>query len=215
MREAGAADLGALVGAVAQEVWAPAGTATLYLVASTSHLAEGWRGHVPRLELAADPATSATLEGIVRRAASACGVPIVWESPADVIPVPQGWEARARDVSRTLGGARGSLAVRHFDPYSVVLRLVARGDEADYLAALEYVRHGWVALDRLEGMLAEVLPRCTSETLAQDPAEFRRKFRGLRQVATTDAAFRGPDGNADKLDRVSRGLHTRPSISDA
>jgi hypothetical protein len=64
-------------------------------------------------------------------------------------------------------------------------------------------------------MLAEVLPRCTSETLAQDPAEFRRKFRGLRQVATTDAALRGPDGNADKLDRVSRGLHTRPSITDA
>jgi hypothetical protein len=64
-------------------------------------------------------------------------------------------------------------------------------------------------------MLAEVLPRCTSETLAQDPAEFRRKFRGLRQVATTDAAFRGPEGNADKLDRVSRGLHTRPSITDA
>ena len=220
MREATAADLGALVAAVAQELLggAPvprAGTPTLYLVAGTSHLAEGWRGRVPRLELAADTATSAALEGMARRAAVTRDVALVWESPADVIPLPVGWEARARDPSRALAGASGRLAVRHFDPYGVVLRLVARGDEPDYLAALEYVRHGWVALDRLERMLAEVLPRCTSETLAQDPAEFRRKFRGLRQVATTDAAFRGPDGNADKLDRVSRGLHTRPSITDA
>jgi hypothetical protein len=220
VREATAADLGALVAAVAQELLGGApvprpGTPTLYLVAGTSHLAEGWRERVPRLELAADTATAVALEGLVRRAAVTGEVPLVWESPADVIPLPAGWEARARDPSRALAGARGDLAVRHFDPYGVVLRLVARGDEADYLAALEYVRHGWVALDRLERMLAEVLPRCTSETLAQDPAEFRRKFRGLRQVATTDAAFRGPDGNLDKLDRVSRGLHTRPSITDA
>jgi len=220
VKEAATADLGALVAAVTQALSAgtpipTARTPTLFLVAGTSHLAEGWRGHVPRLELAADPGTSAGLEDVVRRAAIVCEVPVVWESPADVIPLPPGWEARAREVSRTLAGARGVLAVRHFDPYSVVLRLVARGDEADYLAALEYIRHGWVVLDRLEGLLADVLPWCTSETLAQDPAEFRRKFRGLRQVARTDAAFRGPDGNSDKLDRVSRGLHTRPSISDA
>lgn len=222
MREAGAADLDALVAAVAEELLSgalvptvSAGPPTLYLVACTSHLAEDWRGRVPRLELAADPATSAVLEGLARRAAIRCGVPVVWESPADVIPLPPGWQTRARDPSRALAGARAPLAVRHFDPYSVVLRLVARGDEADYLAALEYVRHGWVTLDRLEGMLADVLARCTSETLAQDPAEFRRKFRGLRQVAMADAVLRGPAGNADKLDRVSRGLHTRPSITDA
>ena len=219
MREAAAADLGALVATVEQELLArasaPSATPTLSLVAGTSHLAEGWRGRVPRLELAGDPATSAALEDVVRRAATACEVPVVWESPADVIPLPPGWEQRARHLSQALAGARGRLTVRHFDPYGVVLRLVARGDEADYLVALEYVRHEWVALDRLEAMLADVLPRCTSETLAQDPAEFRRKFRGLRQVATTDAAFRGPDENPDKLDRVSRGLHTRPSISDA
>ena len=220
MREATAADLDALVATVARELLeaAPAptaGTPTLYLVACTSHLAESWRGRVTQLELAGDAATAAPLGDIVRRAALACAVPVVWESPADVIPLPPGWEARAREVSRVLDGGRGRLAVRHFDPYGVVLRLVARGDEPDYLAALEYVRHGWVALDRLEAMLADVLPRCTSETLAQDPAEFRRKFRGLRQVAMTEAAFRGADGTPEKLDRVSRGLHTRPSISDA
>jgi hypothetical protein len=33
-----------------------------------------------------------------------------------------------------------------------------------------------------EALLGEVVPRMTSETLAQDPAEFRRKFKGLRQL---------------------------------
>ena len=75
--------------------------------------------------------------------------------------------------------------------------------------------HGWVELPRLEALLADVLPRCTSETLAQDPAEFRRKFRGLRQLAARDAALRHAGGNADTLDRVSGGLHTRPGIPDA
>jgi hypothetical protein len=98
---------------------------------------------------------------------------VVWESPADVIPLPRGWEERARPVPRDLGTAGGALTVLHFDPYSVVLRLVARGDERDYLAALQYLQRGWVELGWLERMLADVLPRCTSETLAQDPAEFR------------------------------------------
>jgi len=109
----------------------------------------------------------------------------VWESPADVIPLPHGWEARARPVAPRFAPA-GPLAVVHFDPYSVALRLIARGDEADYVAVVEYVRLGWIERERLEALHLEVVPRFTSETLAQDPAEFRRKFRGLRQVLVRD-----------------------------
>ena len=83
---------------------------------------------------------------------------------------------------------------RHFDPYSVVLRLIARGDEPDYVAALEYVRHGWVEPARLEGLLREVVPRMTNQTLAQDPAEFRRKFKGLRQLYLRSHAVYSPGG---------------------
>jgi hypothetical protein len=45
----------------------------------------------------------------------------------------------------------------------------------------------------LEALLADVLPRFTRATLAQDPAEFRRKFRGLRQLAVREAAGAGAD----------------------
>ena len=76
---------------------------------------------------------------------------------------------------------------------------MARGDEPDYVVALEYLKRGWVELAHLETLLADVLPRFTNETLAQDPAEFRRKFRGLRQL----------------LDRSSHLLHTRPGLGEA
>ncbi len=193
MRDVGAADLSALLAAARGVVSAPA---RLYLVASTSHLAEGWRPRVPHFEIAGDPAAPESLEVAVRDAAASLGIGVVWESPADVIPLPSGWQERARAVppeicraTQTPGvgahaakGAGGVLDVVHFDPYSVVLRLVARGDEPDYVAALEYVRHGWVEPARLDALHAEVVPRFTFRTLAQDPAEFRRKFSGLRQL---------------------------------
>lgn len=178
MIEIDRAGLGALLRAAHASLAAPA---RVYLVAGTSHLAEGWRSRVPQVELAGD-ATTPGLEAAVRDAATDLGCPVVWESPADVIPLPAGWEERARPLEAPLDGVADPFAVAHFDPYSVVLRLVARGDEPDYLAALEYLERGWVALPRLETLLAEVLPRFTSRTLAQDPAEFRRKFKGLRQV---------------------------------
>jgi hypothetical protein len=204
VREAGAADLGALLAAARSAARHAPGT-RLYLVGATSHLAEGWRARVARFDLAMGGAADAVVAA-VEAAAAALGFPVTWESPADVIPLPAGWEARARPVPVALAEG-GPPEILHFDPYSVVLRLVARGDEPDYLAALEYLRHGWVERERLEAALAEVLPRCTRETLAQDPAEFRRKFKGLRQLAAWDATR---TAHPDKLDRDSHRLHTRP-----
>ena len=180
MKEASARDLGALIAMARRNIGAPA---RLYLVGRTSHLAEHWRERVPWFELAGD---SGAIEMAVREAAAALELAIVWESPADVIPLPAGWDQRARPAPPDVVGAGGPLDALHFDPYSVVLRLIARGDEPDYVAALAYLRCGWVEPARLEALLAEVLPRFTNETLAQDPAEFRRKFRGLRQLIAHD-----------------------------
>ena len=206
MKPVRAADLGALIAAVRQDLSPPpplpggrgdrspypplpvwrGGTWKLFLVAGTSHLAEGWRDQVARIEVAGDPG----IEAVVRRAGAGLPVDLTWESPADVIPIPAGSDQRARAVPVEIGGAGGPLEVLHFDPYSVVLRLVARGDELDYVDALEYMRRGWVEQETLDTMLAEVLPRFTNDTLAQDPAEFRRKFRGLRQLHASEVAHR-------------------------
>ena len=190
MKEAGLAELGTLIAAVRRSVAAPA---RLYLVSRTSHLAEGWCDRVPAFELAGD-AGGAELGEAVREAARALEVDLVWESPADVIPLPVGWEERSRPAMIGQGGTGNALELRHFDPYSVVLRLIARGDEPDYVAALQYVQHGWVEPARLEGLLGEVVPRMTNQTLAQDPAEFRRKFKGLRQLYLRSHAVYSPGG---------------------
>lgn len=203
MKEAGLAELCTLIAAVQRSVSAPA---RLYLVSRTSHLAEGWRDRVPAFELAGDSGR-AELGEAVREAGRTLGVDLVWESPADVIPLPAGWEERSRPSPEGVVGAKAArpamngpsgtgnaLELRHFDPYSVVLRLIARGDEPDYVAALEYVRHEWVEPARLEGLLAEVVPRMTNQTLAQDPAEFRRKVKGLRQLCLRSHAVYSPGG---------------------
>lgn len=180
-------DLEAVLAEVAQAFARPA---RLYLVAATSQMVEGWRDAVPAAELAGDGAADG-IGTLVREIAARRGVALVWESPGDVIPLPDGYGERARPVSAVIAPP-GALELRHFDPYSVALRLVARGDEADYVVALEYLRRGWVAFDRLEALLDQVLPRFTSATLAQDPAEFRRKFRGLRQVWRAAGAHAPP-----------------------
>ena len=190
MTEAGLAELVTLIAAVRPSVVAPA---RLYLVSRTSHLAEGWCDRVPAFELAGD-AGSAELGEAARDAGRALGVDVVWESPADVIPLPAGWEERSRPATIDQQVPGHALELRHFDPYSVVLRLIARGDEPDYVAALQYVLHDWVEPVRLEGLLSEVVPRMTNQTLAQDPAEFRRKFKGLRQLYLRSHAVYSPGG---------------------
>ena len=88
MKEAGLAELCTVIAAVRRTLAAPA---RLYLVSRTSHLAEGWCDVVPALELAGE-ADRAELGEAVREATRALGVDLVWESPADVIPLPVGWE---------------------------------------------------------------------------------------------------------------------------
>ena len=185
VREFTTADLARLLEIVHRKVQRPA---RLYLVAGTSQLLEGWSERVPRFELASEPADATQLGRLARDAAASMGADLAWESPADVIPLPAGHERRARPV--TPSALRSSLLdLWHFDPYSVVLRLIARGDEPDYRVALKYLEHDWVTFDGLEALLDDVLARFTSETIQQDPAEFRRKFRGLRQMWLARAAW--------------------------
>jgi hypothetical protein len=199
MKEAGITELSTLIDSVRQRLAAPA---RLYLVSRTSHLAEGWCDRVPVLELAGESGRPQDLKTsspqdlgeAVQEAARTLGVGVVWESPADIIPLPAGWHERSLTATIAQGDAGNVLELRHFDPYSVVLRLIARGDEPDYVAALEYVLHGWVEPARLESLLTEVVPRMTNQTLAQDPAEFRRKFKGLRQLYGRSHAVYSPGG---------------------
>jgi hypothetical protein len=150
-----------------------------YLVGETTQVFEGWREWTGRLEFAAEPAPDdrEAFAEAVRHLRVPMMLELLEESPGDVIPLPAGYEARARPA-----GQFGALEAYHFDPYSVAFRLIARGDEPDYHAVLAFLQHGWLTVDRMNALLAELLPQFTSVTIQQDPAEFRRKFRALLQM---------------------------------
>jgi hypothetical protein len=177
LRELRRADLEALIGRAARTV---PSRARLYLLGESSHLANGWRERAQQLPLAADPGIGdpESLRVSVTAAARELGARIGWEHPGEVIPLPEGAAQRSRPTTLDAG----PVEVWHFDPYSVVFRLVARGDEDDYRVALDYLAAGWVTMEDLEATLERTLSRFTRETIQQDPAEFRRKFRGLRQM---------------------------------
>jgi hypothetical protein len=87
---------------------------------------------------------------------------------------------------------------------------VARGDEPDYRTVLRYLRHGWMTLETMDRLLEETLPRFTRETIAQDPAEFRRKYRGLTQMWRAEREpkrrHRGPEGMMETRDDGINGM---------
>ena len=151
----------------------------IYLLGETSQVFEGWRERTSRLEYAAEvlPKDRAALAETSRAVQAQMGIEAREEAPGDVIPLPDGYRARARPARRY-----ASLEVYHFDPHSVAFRLIARGDEPDYQTVLEYLQRGWLTAESLQAMLTAVLPRFTNETIQQDPAEFRRKFKGLLQM---------------------------------
>ena len=159
----------------------------LLLVGRTGQLLEGWCRDARSLEVAPDVGAADHADAVA--AAARCG--LVCESPADVIPLPRDHERRSRPVpdAPELGPTDSPRALRllHFDPYSLTFRALARGDEDDYRTGLTFLRHGWITIAEMDTLLEELLPRFTRETIAQDPAEFRRKYRGLLQMWRAEA----------------------------
>lgn len=155
----------------------------IYLIGETSQVFENMRSWARSVEFSAEVASGdeASLFSIARDLQEEFRVPILVESPAEVIPLPKGHRTRCPRV-QDVGGFLEHLDLYHFDPYSVAFRFIARGDEPDYHMVLTFLEYGWLTIEEMDAMLAEMVPRFTAETIQQDPAELRRKYKGLLQM---------------------------------
>lgn len=158
----------------------------LYLIGETTQVWEGWRQWTEQIEFTADIAAQdrPAFDEAVRSFRSRLGIEIFEEFPGDLIPLPDGYENRARPPGKIESDelALKNLRVFHFDPYSVAFRFIARGDEPDYHIVLYFLEHGWITIAEMDALLTGLLPRFSLRTIQQDPAEFRRKYKGLLQM---------------------------------
>jgi len=162
----------------------------LFLIGETSQVLEGWRDRADEITFTAQIASKdrPAFVSAVENVQNELGIELVEEHPGDLIPLPAGFQTRAHRVSAKKLPANNPavreshLKVYHFDPYSVSFRYIARGDEPDYHIVLYYLQHGWVTMEKMESMLEKLLPEFSLATIAQDPAEFRRKYKGLQQM---------------------------------
>src|SRR5690606_16215914 len=150
----------------------------VWLLGETSHVYEGWRSWTDAVHVWSEVRHRDEWLAALAICRRTHGVDIHDEFPGDVIPLPDGYEERAREAGR-----RGDLHVAHFDPYSVAFRHIARGEEPDYHTVMMYIERGWIDPNRMDALLQDLLPRFTMKTIQQDPAEFRRKYKGMTQMA--------------------------------
>ncbi|MCZ0939211.1 MAG: hypothetical protein OXJ55_11270 [Caldilineaceae bacterium] len=104
-------------------------------------------------------------------------------SPADFIPLPSGYRERSPFIGRY-----GQLEVFHFDLYSTALSKIERGSESDFDDVLWLLQSGWIELAVLAGYFEEIMIRYATESIKQDPVEYRRKFDILTDMWLTGSS---------------------------
>lgn len=152
------------------------GRAQVYLVGGATLVYEGLRPTTLDIDLSfeVDPALHGRLIDAVRALKDRLQLNIEEASPADFIPLPAGAQDR-----RIWIGKFGDVDAFHFDLYSVSLGKLDRGQEKDFEDVEGLLDSGRIEFDHLRRYYEEVLPRCGSESLRQDPDRLRRHFEAL------------------------------------
>ena len=76
----------------------------------------------------------------------------------------------------------GSLMSSILTLYSTALSKIERATESDFDDVLTLLASGRLELSMLIGFFEEIVPRYATESLRQDPVEYRRKFEILKKM---------------------------------
>ncbi len=142
--------------------------AVVYLTGGATAVLEGWRGMTVDVDLRLEPESDTLLRALARLKDELM-VNVELASPADFIPVAEGWEDRSPFVAR-----EGSVTFRHFDLAAQALAKLERAHERDLTDVEAMLERG--LLDRRS--LLEAFERIESELYrfpAIDAAAFRHR----------------------------------------
>jgi len=99
--------------------------AVVYLTGGATAVLEGWRAMTVDVDLKLAPESDALLRALARLK-DELGINVELASPADFIPVREGWEDRSPFVDR-----QGSVTFRHFELAAQALAKLERGHDRD------------------------------------------------------------------------------------
>lgn len=125
---------------------------TLYLTGGATAVIEGWRASTVDVDLRLEPESDALLRRI-STVKDELGLNVELASPPDFIPELPGWRERSPFVFQ-----EGSVAVRHFDPYSQALSKIERGFAQDLADVASMVSDGLIDPKRAQELFAEIEP---------------------------------------------------------
>ncbi|HLG43094.1 MAG TPA: DUF6036 family nucleotidyltransferase [Planctomycetota bacterium] len=149
----------------------------IYLVGGTTVVLKGLRAQSVDIDLTydIDPAHHSEFIKTLRDLKDSMDVNVELVSPADFIPLPEGFESRAVYVGRY-----GTLEVYHFDPYSTALSKIERGTDKDFDDVRSMIRSGLTGWTKLQECFDRVMRTYGKASLRQDERRFRQNFGVLR-----------------------------------
>lgn len=139
-----------------------------YLTGGSSAVLLGWRATTLDIDVRFEPQQLEVLRDL-QRLKRDLQLNIETASPADFIPLPEGWEERSM-----FAGRDGRLTFRHFDFYSQALAKLERGHDRDLVDVEAMFDHDLVEKQQLVAKYEEIEPRLYRFP-AIDPARFRQR----------------------------------------
>ncbi len=151
----------------------------LFLVGGTTMVYEGFRRQTLDIAITFEVADEhhSAFVAAVRDLKEQLSLNIEEVSPAEFIPLPSGHLERSQYIGRY-----GQLDVFHFDLYSTALSKIERGTESDFDDVLMLLDDGRLELPLLIQYFDEIMDRYATESLRQDPMEYRRKLEILKEM---------------------------------
>jgi len=141
--------------------------ADVYFTGGATAVLFGWRSTTIDVDIKLEPELDSLLRAIPE-IKDELRINVELASPADFIPVPDGWKERSISIGR-----EAKVSFHHFDPVAQALAKLERAHELDRVDVRALVEAGLVEPAQLLEVFAQIEPELYRFP-AIDPATFRR-----------------------------------------